>query len=341
MARYINKFQTTGDVQTALDRGELSKPYVAYVSGNDSIDFNTKTVNYNNQYLTFNITSGGTINWFGNGKIMYYSKNGGDWTSITSTTDGTAYIDVNTGDSVRFKSDSTNSGSSFQLTTAQFTVEGNIMSMAYGDNFTGKTTALYYMFDSLFAQTNVTSAENLILPATTLADRCYQKMFSGCTSLTTAPELPATTLADRCYQQMFSGCTSLTTAPQLPATTLVNGCYHTMFRQCTSLTTPPALPATTLIESCYESMFRGCTSLTTAPTLSATTLGVKSYYYMFNGCSSLNYIKCLATDISASNCTSNWVNNVSSTGTFVKNKNTSWSSGTSGIPSEWTVQDAE
>jgi hypothetical protein len=61
---------------------------------------------------------------------------------------------------------------------------------------------------------------------------------------------------------------------------------------------------------------------------------------MFSGCSELNYIKMLATDISASGCLSNWVYNVSSTGTFVKNPAmTSLSTGTSGIPSGWTVVD--
>jgi uncharacterized repeat protein (TIGR02543 family) len=34
-------------------------------------------------------------------------------------------------------------------------------------------------------------------------------MFYGCTGLTTAPSLPATTLADFCYEYMFSGCTAL------------------------------------------------------------------------------------------------------------------------------------
>lgn len=34
-------------------------------------------------------------------------------------------------------------------------------------------------------------------------------MFENCTSLTTAPELPATTLADYCYNRMFKGCSSL------------------------------------------------------------------------------------------------------------------------------------
>jgi hypothetical protein len=34
-------------------------------------------------------------------------------------------------------------------------------------------------------------------------------MFKGCTSPVTAPELPATTLAESCYNGMFYGCTSL------------------------------------------------------------------------------------------------------------------------------------
>ena len=116
---------------------------------------------------------------------------------------------------------------------------------------------------------------------------CYAYMFSGCTSLTTAPALPATTLAYGCYAYMFSGCTSLTTAPALPATTLANYCYIYMFDGCTSLTTAPALPATTLAESCYESMFEGCTSLTTAPALPATTLAYGCYNSMFYGCTKI------------------------------------------------------
>jgi hypothetical protein len=86
-------------------------------------------------------------------------------------------------------------------------------------------------------------------------------MFDNCTSLTTAPELPATTLANSCYQNMFDNCTSLTTAPELPATTLVYGCYYCMFYGCTSLTTAPVLPATTLAENCYYNMFYSCSEL--------------------------------------------------------------------------------
>ena len=144
--------------------------------------------------------------------------------------------------------------------------------------------------------------------------RCYQGMFKGCTSLSTAPELPATILANFCYNNMFQGCTSLTTAPVLPATTLNYGCYGSMFWNCTSLTTAPALPATTLAPNCYSYMFRDCTRL--------------------------NYIKCLITNISTSGYTDEWVKDVASTGTFVKNPSATWPSGINGIPTGWTVQDA-
>ena len=92
-------------------------------------------------------------------------------------------------------------------------------------------------------------------------------MFSGCTSLTSAPELKATTLANNCYQYMFSGCTSLTSAPELKATTLVGSCYESMFSGCTSLEKAPELKATTLANYCYDSMFNGCTKLSSVTML--------------------------------------------------------------------------
>jgi hypothetical protein len=60
---------------------------------------------------------------------------------------------------------------------------------------------------------------------------------------------------------MFTGCTSLTVAPELKATTLANYCCSNMFRNCTNLTVAPELKATTLVNSCYMNMFYGCTKL--------------------------------------------------------------------------------
>jgi hypothetical protein len=115
-----------------------------------------------------------------------------------------------------------------------------------------------------------------------------------------------------------------------------------MFGICSGLTTPPELPATTMETSCYAYMFQNCKSLTTAPELPALTLTGKCYEMMFAGCSNLNYVKCLATS-GAQTHTSAWLQNVSETGTFVKNAEMhDWEQSLSpdGIPNEWTVEDA-
>ena len=133
---------------------------------------------------------------------------------------------------------------------------------------------------------NLTSAPEL--PAKIATESCYSNMFYGCTSLTTAPELPATTLAEYCYGSMFEDCTNLTTAPkELPAMTLADNCYYQMFNSCKNLSTAPELPAMTLAKNCYEFMFWDCTNLTAAPELPAMTLASSCYYNMFNGCTNL------------------------------------------------------
>ena len=225
------------------------------------------------------------------------------------------------------------------------------------------TTLSVGCYEAMFARSSLTAAPEL--PATTMANGCYIGMFSGCTSLTTAPALPATTLDEECYKEMFSNCTGLTTPPALPATTMAHNCYAAMFYGCTGLTTAPALPATALAEGCYismfenctnlgvapalpatslenecyRSMFTGCTDLISAPVLPATTLVTSCYSRMFKDCTNLNYVKSLATNISAEYCTDRWLEGVASSGTFVKASGTSWTTGISGIPSGWTVQE--
>ena len=325
---------------------------VANIPEDASIVFYYKVEADYSKPLTFNIISAGTIVWrvnqLASAKSIEYKKNDGEWTTITSNTGASApSISVNAGDAVQFRGDNvvyavSPSYYNMFVGTAKFEVEGNIMSLINSKNFATATTLVSsYTFYNLFNYcTGLTSAENLVLPATTLADGCYSGMFGGCTSLTTAPELPATTLANQCYSGMFNGCTGLTTAPELPATTLTNYCYSNMFGGCTSLTTAPELPATALTYYCYNYMFSNCTSLTTAPELPATTLTDYCYRYMFNGCTSLNYIKCLATDITADSCTYDWVRNVAATGTFVKDPNmSSWRTGVNGIPTNWSIKD--
>lgn len=224
----------------------------------------------------------------------------------------------------------------------------NCTSLTTAPKLLPSTTLSYYCYNSMFYNcTSLISAPEL--PATRIVQYCYGSMFYNCTSLTSAPELPATTLQWMCYNEMFYNCTSLTTAPELPATTLAYGCYSSMFRGCTSLTTAPELPATTLANTCYSSMFRGCTNLTTATYIPFTNYSTFSEcgYNMFYDCRSLNYIKVnFQTFAYSNNNFQNWVYNVASTGTFVlANNSVNWDTegviyGNNGIPTNWTVKDA-
>lgn len=271
-----------------------------------------------------------------------YAIDGDEWVKLASRSETQP---INTGQTLSFRGNLTPNNSSgigtFTI-NKKCNLKGNCMSMLFGDNasdnysLSGKNYAFYNLF---YNCKNIVNVSSNFLPATTLAMGCYFKMFQDCTSLTIAPELPATTLADYCYYEMFDGCKSLTTAPSaLPATTLASNCYEYMFYGCSSLTTAPELPATTLANRCYGNMFLSCTSLITAPELPATNLKGNCYYQMFYGCTKLNYIKCLATDISAYNCTYNWVDGVAPTGTFVKAPSmTSWTTGVKGIPNGWAV----
>ena len=205
---------------------------------------------YSKDYLTLKVLTPGTIMWRavgGETKTIEYSLNKGAWTSITSTADGVA-INVAAGDSVRLRGSNTtyatsntaysafggqNSGDGG---TATYDIEGNTMSLLYGDNFENATdlTNTSYHFCSMFKYSGAVSAKNMVLPALTLKRACYRAMFSYATHLTEAPALPATTLAQHCYWYMFQG-TLISESPELNAQTLVTQCYGGMFEGCGSI----------------------------------------------------------------------------------------------------------
>lgn len=215
------------------------------------------------------------------------------------------------------------------------------------------------------------------LPATTLyypgtyytvenGEGCYYAMFRGCTSLTDAPELPATELSSSCYAYMFQNCTALVIPPDLPAEMLPHagdhygshsssptcGCYHSMFRGCISLTLPPIIKAKYFENIRYSAngamayMFYGCTALVKAEIqIEDIPEWVNSapFQYMFYGCSSLSEIhvyfkKWKPGDTYQSTNTSNWVNGVSPTGTFICPTELERTVGVSNIPNGWAVQ---
>ena len=382
MIKKLKLFQTDSEYTAFTGTTAFVKPNVSVCVQENHVHYNPHT--WADEYFTIESLENNNIIYLKASDtattktVSASTDNGSTWTEYTSSTggSGTTLATLNTGDKLLVKGENSTYATSSRYnqhnqfkTTGQFEVKGNIMSLVSGDYFVNADELTEsYTFTHLFEDcTGLTSAESLILPATTLTMDCYYSMFDGCTSLTTTSELPAETLAIGCYGYMFNGCTSLTTAPELPATTLAKTCYQGMFWGCKSLTMTPELPATTLAQYCYDAMlvyctslttapklsattlegycyrnmFQNCTSLTTAPELPATTLANSCYYNMFNGCTSLNSITCLATDISASNCTTNWVSGVAASGTFIKASSmSSWTTGANGIPNGWTQQNA-
>ena len=344
MNEHIKLFETHSDYEEYINSQDKILPNVSFCKNQEEIHYNEKPHDYSQDYLTFVIKTSGTFDIYpADADNVYYSIDNGETWSAVPSQGGT--ITVSAGDKLMWKGTLSNSEGKYWdkaevEPSVHFDAQGNIMSLVYGDNFKGQTDLTGKALGSIFSEFEVENAKNLILPATTLEEGCYYDMFENCRSLTTAPSvLPATTLAEDCYSSMFQGCTSLTTAPELPATTLASNCYYNMFYGCKSLTTAPELPATTLKGNCYAFMFANCTSLTAAPELPATTLATYCYRYMFQDCANLNYIKAMFTTTPSIDYTSNWVNGVSATGTFVKNMSATWNvSGNNGVPSGWTVE---
>ena len=255
-------------------------------------------------YLTFKTESAQTFTMDEAVETLEYSVNNGIWTTLgtNTVTFGGSYGDLRLrGKSATGTATSTSNYSTITLGNTETYCSGDIRTLVDYEKYNDVDCSNARFCSLFYGCTSLKTAPSL--PATTLADECYDSMFYGCTSLMTAPSLPATTLAYRCYGSMFYGCTSLTTAPErLPATTLAHGCYDSMFYGCTSLETAPSLPATTLAYGCYYEMFYGCTSLTTAPSLPATTLAMHCYYSMFRGCTSLETAPSLPATTLADYC---------------------------------------
>lgn len=115
------------------------------------------------------------------------------------------------------------------------------------------------------------------------------------------------------------------------------GQFECGFKNFTTLATAPKLPATTVQEAGYGMMFEGCTSLVESPEIPDGTFGDGAMMRMFYGCSSLSTIKCLVTNLTAFGVIDEWTYNVSASGTFYKTAGVTWPTGTSGIPTGWTV----
>ena len=190
-------------------------------------------------YVTFSAASGQTFSMtfnsftLGSGEYFEYSVGGDKWVRFTGTVSNVAFGGAKGNLRLRGKSSNGTATNNTTYCSKISFSDANVPVKCTGDIRTLINYADY-------------STDN-----TGTAKFCY--LFSGCTQITSAPELPAKTLATFCYEHMFEGCTALTSAPELPAKTLANYCYRYMFNGCTNLSSVTMLATDVGANDCLRS----------------------------------------------------------------------------------------
>ena len=269
-------------------------------------------------------------------KIIEYSTDGINWTSITSCDSSVSYPDstslhgrfpiLNVGDKLYLRGNNLTYSMPNVNNSQSKIIQPAVVMIDYSIDVNGSPI---YRWDNNDGEYNVYG--NIM----SLIDK---DNYFSLTTLSTNGYDTYTYIGT--FYKMFAD-TNVVNASglMLPATTLTVGCYGYMFKGCTLLTATPELPATTLTPACYYGMFSGCTSLTIAPELPATTLAADCYHDMFYGCTSLNYVKYSGT-AGWSNYNGEfeyWLYNVAYNGTFVNPNNIDFPRNDNGIPSSWTI----
>lgn len=313
-------------------------------------DFNPSAADIYKAYLVFDVEEEGSIlwnknastSWDGYVELQYSFDDGESWDTMYP--DGE--ISVYPGDRVCWKGNVAKFADGLADKyysfggTARYLIGGKINALSgatYNYGWGYSYPRLFYNNDKI----NINPDHPLIM-GYSLDGYDYYEMFAYCTSLTTAPIMPAMQMASYCYYGMFRGCTSLNefafyegapyyTSP-LPALNFIN-----------TYMSPTRVPG------CYKRMFEGCTSLVAAPELNAPVVVEECYDYMFKGCSNLQSIACYAeyseykddtqpADPSSGVVvgTTDWVDGVNGSGNFWGKLAAQWTTGSSGIPTNFT-----
>ena len=237
---YIHIFETRSEYDEERTRN-YKEPWLSLTTSNDKVDYNKETMA--KTPFTIDILTDGTLSWKVGDQTVYYDLNGSSTTGrITSATT----LTVHAGDELACTSLWFEMGTPPSTTpknivsTAKFSVRGNIFSLMYSDYSTVNSfkgglnidkyaitniyrTVIYGLFSGC---TTLVSAKNLLLPSADLIENCYANMFYGCTNLEDAPELPAQKLVANCYKQMFYGCSKLNRIKCLATDRSASGCVQ-------------------------------------------------------------------------------------------------------------------
>ena len=326
----------TTDFYVAIPAAASKTYYIEGVDSRQSEYFQAKTaaLSANKYYsasitlaeypLTFEPVSATTTVTIPNSQGLTYEYSTNDGASWTSSSAASVAMSVSAGQRLMVRRLTGNCANDIgTITISQpCLVYGNVHSLfGFRNKLTGSFGQegykelfknQYYLTSHRFRNICIVPVDGTVL-ANDLSDM-FNRMFSGCNSLTTAPVLDLSNLDTSSVQYMsgmfsymFYGCSSLTTAPVLDLSYFetssvisINIMFSYMFSGCSSLTTGPVLDLSNLdtssvqyMSGMFSYMFSGCTSLTTAPVLNLywDTSSVKNmnrmFYRMFSGCISL------------------------------------------------------
>ena len=265
-------------------------------------------------------------------KDMSYSLDGGrTWTNITLTS-SVNITTINTGDKILFKGINSKLSSAWDkywrfVPSKTFNVYGNAMSLLFGDNFINNSefdsNSNHNLCGLFFGTTTLIDASNLILPATTLYESSYNGMFRGCSNLVNGPKvLPALDVPHDAYSSMFEGCVKLVEGPEILATTVSgNTALCRMF--------------------CMNRNRKVTAAMTKSPILRINNPGAYNNVYQQLFCGNGNITEVTVLCEGTGKSFASWLAYVSSTGVIKKLPTTTFVSGDSGVPSNWTTEDIE
>ena len=242
-----------------------------------------------------------------------YSTDEQNWQTLGTTSRTALTYNIPANGRVYLRANATNwakeSGSEITYngikSNKNYKVGGNLLSLLYGQNFTGQETSMRngtYTFAGLlgnpsgptYANPYLIDASNLVIPVVNADSSAFCRMFKDCTNLVAPPVMSSlvSAVSSNVYgtlNGMFQGCTSLATAPDLSSlTTLGRWDFIYIFNGCTSLTIPPDLSSlTTALQ--FNGAF-GLTGITSMPDLSNITTDYTIDSYGFANCTSLTTV---------------------------------------------------
>ena len=269
---------------------------------------------------TFTITIPANIGTSTYEYIEYSVNNGGTWVKTNNVASTEVVVNiplVSSGNNVLLRGKGKGFGGETVYcsisSSGKFSASGNIVSLLAVDDFETFTVSNAFAIANIFKNSMVTDASALTLYKGAATRGIFASMFEGCVYLTHAPTVCTSNAAQNSFLRMFLGCTSLIDAGgPLPPDVKINS---------------------------HSDMYNGCTSLVNAPVIPCTFTYNNGMNRMFKDCTSLQYIKYMTLNQLVSSTNSDWVLNVPTGGTFVKNSAATWTNSFSKnqIPQGWTV----